>query len=254
MKILHVIATISPKHGGPSKACVDMGQALVARGHQVDIFTTDQDGPCDRMDVPKDRPVNAGGMNIHYFHAETLRGWPCVSSGLWRALRDKIPDYDIVHNHSLYLFHGFISGLYCRKYGIPYLIRPCGSLDPFIFRRHRYRKALLEFLFEHRNLRHAAAVHFTTEEEMHLAGQMISFSKGVVAPLGLHLNEYENLPEPGQFRRAFPEVGDKKIVLFLSRINFKKGLDLLIPAFAHVARSSIQIYGSRRVAGRKCKG
>ena len=105
MRILHVIANLSPKHGGPSKACVEMAQGLVARGHRVDIFTTDQDGPGCRMDVPTDRSLNIGGVDIHYFHANTLRGYPCVSLALWRALRDRIPDYDIVHNHSLYLFH-----------------------------------------------------------------------------------------------------------------------------------------------------
>ena len=235
MRILHVIASLSPKLGGPSKACVEMAQGLVSRGHRVDIFTTDWDGPGCRMDVPLDRPINNGGVDIHYFHADTLRGWHCVSLALWRALRDRIPDFDIVHNHSLYLFHDMVSGHYCRKYGVPYLIRPCGSMDPYIFRRHRFRKAFLEWLFERRNLRHAAAVNFTTEEEMSLARTSLPFGKGVVVPLGLHLEDYELTIPKGLFRKAYPVIGDRKIILFFSRINFKKGLDILIPAFARLA-------------------
>jgi len=235
VNILYVIANLSPKHGGPPKACVEMAQGLVARGHRVDIFTTDQDGSGCRMDVPTDLPLNVGGVAVHYFHADTLRGWPCVSTSLWRALRARIPDYDIVHNHSLYLFHGMISGHYCRKYGVPYLIRPCGVLDPYIFRRHRFRKAFLERLFGRRNLRYAAAVNFTTEAEMSLARKALPFGNSVVVPLGLHLENYRMTIAKGLFRKTFPVVGDKKIILFLSRINFKKGLDILIPAFARVA-------------------
>lgn len=236
MKILHVIPSLSPRQGGPPKACVEMAQAVAARGHQVDIFTTDHDGPHSRLDVPIGMPVEKGGVNIYYFRAEVLRGWPCVSLGLWRALRDRVPEYDIVHEHSFYHFDSMVSGYYCRKYGVPYLIRTAGTLNPFIFKRHRYRKALLEWLYERRNLRHAAAVHFSNDEEMRLARKLVYFDRGVVAPNGLHLEEYTKLPVAGTFRRAFPEVGDKKIILFFGRINFLKGLDLLVPAFARIAR------------------
>ena len=50
----------------------------------------------------------------------------------------------------------------------------------------------------------------------------------MVVPLGLHLEDYATAVPKGLFRRAFPAVGDKKIILFLSRINFKKGLDILV--------------------------
>jgi len=242
MKILYVIANLSLTNGGPSKACVEMARSLAKRGHDVDIFTTNQDGPKGRLDVPTDRPVRQDGVNIYYFHAEVLRGWPCVSFGLWHACRDKLQEYDIVHNHSLYLFHDLVVGHYCRKYSIPYLIRPCGALDPYIFKRHRLRKGLLELLFEKRNFRHAAAIHFTAQEEMDLARPMIPFKQGLVVPLGLHLDEYTKDTPPGLFRDTFPETGDRKIILFLSRINFKKGLDLLIPAFARIARKRNDIH------------
>lgn len=215
---------------------------MAARGHHVDIFTTDQDGPHARMNVPTDRAVRKGDVNINYFHADTLRGWPCVSFALWRALRDKIPNYDIVHTHSLYLFPEMMAGLFCRKYSVPYVVRPAGTLDPYIFRHHRYRKAVFETFYEKRNLRKAAALHFTTEEEMQLARQVIEFGEGIVVPLGLFENEFNALPAPGTFRQAFPEIGDKHIILFLGRINFKKGLDLLIPAFAGLARKRDDVH------------
>ena len=54
----------------------------------------------------------------------------------------------------------------------------------------------------------------------------------VVVPNGLSLEEFQQLPQRGGFRAKHPQVKDKPIVLFLSRVHYKKGLDLLIPAFA----------------------
>jgi len=238
MKILHVIGSLAACHGGPSKACVEMAQALVDRGHDVDVFTTDQNGSGKRMDVPTNVPVKKGGVTVYYFRAQTLRGWPCVSYALWNALKDKISEYDIVHIHSLYLFHGMAAAFHCRKYGVPYLIRPCGALDPYLYKRHHWRKAICDMLFEKRDIKNAAAMHFTTEEEKRLAQPYVYGAKGVVAPLGLHLPEYADLPPLGTFRRAYPEIGDKKIILFFGRINFKKGLDILIDAFSKVFREN----------------
>ena len=140
------------------------------------------------------------------------------------------------HIHSLYLFHDLVAGHYCRKYGVPYLMRPHGTLDPFIYRRHRWRKAVMETWFENRNIRQAAAMHFTSEEEMRLAGHTPATPRGQWCPWGVDLREFQELPEPGRFRERFPEIGPKRIILFLGRINFKKGLDLLVQAMARVVR------------------
>ncbi len=219
-----------------------MAQAVAARGHHVEIFTTDQDGPKGRMHVPTDRPVHLNGVDVHYFRANTLSGWQCTSVALWRALRGRIPDFDIVHSHSLHLFHSAVMGHYCRKYDVPYLMRPCGSMDPYIFNRHRYRKLLLEWLFERRNLKHAAAVNFTTDQEMTLARKSLHFGKGIVVPLGLQLHDHRPTTESNLFRQTFPNIGGKKIILFLGRINFKKGLDILVPAIARIAANRDDIH------------
>jgi glycosyltransferase involved in cell wall biosynthesis len=95
----------------------------------------------------------------------------------------------------------------------------------------------MEFFFENRNIKQAAALHFTTAEEQALATPFTFNTPGIVVPLGVDLGEFGTLPEPGQFRTAYPEIGDKRIILFLGRINFKKGLDLLAQAFARVVGS-----------------
>ena len=116
-------------------------------------------------------------------------------------------------------------------------MRPHGSLDPYIFRRHRLRKRLMELWFQDAVTRRAAAVLFTTEEEMRLARPRIFGVPGVVVPLGLDIEEYDPAPLRGRFRSAHPSIGDRPIVLFLGRLNFKKGLDVLVRAFAAALRA-----------------
>jgi glycosyltransferase involved in cell wall biosynthesis len=234
MKILHVIANLAPRYGGPYKACWEMARAVAQLGHQVSIYTTNQDGP-GILPVPTDHPVWREGVEVRYFPIQPPRFWS-ASWALARALRQEIQGVDLVHLHNLYLFHDLVSGRYCRIFGVPYLIQPHGSLDPFIHRRHRWRKRLMEWGFQNRTIRKASAILFTTAEERELAAPFTFGTPGVVVPLGMDLGEFSGLPEPGEFRRRHPEIGAKNIILFFGRINFKKGLDILAKAFGNVAR------------------
>jgi glycosyltransferase involved in cell wall biosynthesis len=234
MKILHVIAFMAPRYGGPFKACWEMARAVAQLGHRVSIYTTNQDGP-GVLPVPTDRPVWREGVEMRYFPIQSPRFWG-ASWPLARALRQEIKGFDLVHVHSLYFFHDLVSGRYCRIFGVPYLIQPHGSLDPFIYYHHRWRKRFMEWGFQNRAIRKASAMMFTTAEERELAAPFTFGTPGVVVPLGIGADEFAVMPEPGSFRRRHPEIGDKRIILFFGRVNFKKGLDILAKAFGAVAR------------------
>lgn len=235
MKILHVIANLATRYGGPPKACFEMARAVARLGHEVGIYTTNQDGPTE-LEVSAVSPILKDGVEIRYFPVQHPRFWG-FSLPLARALRKVVREFDIVHIHSLYLFHNTVAAHYCRKYDVPYLVRPHGTLDPFIFERHRFRKSVMELLIEHKNIKHAAAIHFTSEEEKKLAEPYTFRTPGIVVAHGLDLAEYEDLPALGTFRSRYPETSGKKIILFFGRINFKKGLDILVRAFSIVAQS-----------------
>jgi glycosyltransferase involved in cell wall biosynthesis len=233
IRILHVIASLAGKTGGPAKAVVDMAAAVARLGHQVAIYSTDREMSADERPV-LGQPVERNGVETVVY----AQHWPSTvgtSLSLYRGLARRIPQVDVVHVHSLYLFHDWAAWRLCRKHRIPYVVRPHGTLDPYIWQRHRKRKAVLERLFQNRMLREAAAIHYTAEEEMALAAPYVGGAPGVVVPNGLDLAEYADLPPAGEFRKQHPEIGGRRIVLFLGRLNFKKGLDLLIPAFAQAA-------------------
>lgn len=240
MKILHVIANVAARYGGPSKACLEMAAATAARGHDVSVFTTNQDGS-GVLDVPLDAPVMHDGVKVNYYPVHFPRFF-VTSMPMASALKNRLKEFDLVHVHSLYVFHGLVAGHYCRKYRIPYIVRPHGTLDPYIHSRKRPKKAIAEVLFENRNLRHASTIHFTAADEMTLAAPYIQGNQGMVVPLGINTGEYENLPEKGLFRKQYPQTEGKRILLFLSRINFKKGLDLLVKAFAQIMKERDDVH------------
>ena len=238
LRILHVIASLAPRYGGPSQVCLELCGELARRGEQVSIYTTDIDGG-GRLDVPLGRPVRTDGVEVRYFPVQSPRRY-VMSWPLARALREAVPRQDVVHLHSLYLFPPTAAAYYCRRAGVPYLLRPHGTLDPYLYRRHRARKWLYERLVEWRNLERAAALHFTTLEEAELTRPLRLSTRGVVVAPGVHLERYRRdgsgVPPP------WPERPGRRVVLFLGRINFKKGLDLLARAFGDLARQRADVH------------
>ena len=229
IRIVHVIASIASRTGGPAKAVRDMARAVAARGHEVEIQTTDRDMNDDERARLSGASVDRGvALHVHPqgFPATLAVSWP-----LARALDATIPKADVVHIHSLYLFHVWYAARVARRAHVPYLLRPHGSLDPFLWKRHRARKALVEWAFQNRVIDGAAALHWTAEAEMRLAEPYSRGAKGVVVPNGIDMADYVDLPPRGRFIARHPALAGTKPVLFLSRLNFKKGLDVLIPAF-----------------------
>lgn len=243
MRILHVIPTMSARYGGPAKACGEMSMALSDRGHQVEIFTTNYDGFGGYVE-PSVAPLSdrRDDITIHTFPVDLPPDYFRISRPLASALNEKLQKIDLVQVHSLYLFTTLATGFFARRHKVPLIIRPHGTLDPFIYPRHRGRKRVVEWLYQNRIFKRAAAIHYTTAEERNLAAPYTFDRPGFVAPLGLNIEDYRPLPPRGTFRARFPETRDKTILLFLGRINFKKGLDVLAKAFGEVAKTRDDVH------------
>jgi glycosyltransferase involved in cell wall biosynthesis len=239
MRIIHAISILLPLVGGTSIAVVGKAWAEAALGHEVTIHTTDHSTLRDA--IPESGPVGQGHLRI-VVHSHIPPGSLTrhASIGLWRALAAEIPKADVVHLHSLYMFHDWAVWRECRRAGVSYILQPHGSLDPFIFRHHRWRKVLIEKLFQDRVTRDAALIYLTSDAERDLAKPYIFGRPSVVIALGT--DEVVDLLSPTAFRQRHPEIGDRRIVLFLGRINFKKGFEILIPAFAAALRRNPDLH------------
>jgi glycosyltransferase involved in cell wall biosynthesis len=228
MKVLHVIPSLAARTGGPAVAAIELARVAAEHGVEPMIFATDAAFPAGTASgaavTPEELPAEAAEVPTRLFPLR--RPYRLARSPeLRKALRREIGGYDALHIHSLYLYPQRVAAKAARRKGVPYVVSPHGALDPWLRKRGRVRKALAGLAWQRRMLQRAAALHFTSEEESSLAG---SFAPGVprkVVPLGIDWASFQELPPPASF-------GEGPVVLALGRLAAKKGLDLLIAAFA----------------------
>lgn len=235
MRILNVLSNLAPAYGGPVQVCRELMKRLAARGHEIAIYTTNLDFPRSVLDVPLDRPVEEDGVRIRYFPVE-FRPME-VSIPLTRALARDVAAFDIVHIHGVYRYPQVAAGMLASRHQVPYLVRTYGSLDPFMYHKNERKlpKRIYERLFMYRLLNNAAAVHYTTEEEAIRVGFLRLRPPPVVVANGIEAARYAR-PDLAAAFRARWGLEDRFVVLHYGRITMKKGLDLLVPAFARLAR------------------
>lgn len=233
MKVLHVIPSVATADGGPARAVVQMVKALRENGIDAEIATTDDAGHGNHMEVPTARFVQHLDCPVIFFPRQI--GYYKASFPLGHWLRRQVRDYDLVHIHALFSYASWAASRACRLSGVPYLVRPLGLLNRYGMEHRRpWLKRLSFHLIERPLLNHCSAIHYTSQQEADEASRLRLQSPFAVIPLGIDLQPFENMPDAREFIQLWPEAQEKRVLLFLSRIDAKKGLDLLLPAFASV--------------------
>lgn len=233
LRVLHVIPSVSRSSGGPSKAIGQMERVLAAAGVEVVTVTTDDDGNATRLPVSIGTAVPSNGATRFYFSRQT-RPYK-ASLPLLKWLRREVRGFDLVHVHALFSFAPVVAAWIARSAGVPYIIRPLGVLNRYGMEQRRSRlKALSIELLEGRLLRDAAAVHFTSDQERVEAETLGIRMRSTVVALGI-----EPMPAASKdiFLAAHPGLGSRRL-LFLSRVDPKKNIEVLLEAVA-LTRQSI---------------
>lgn len=237
MKILQLNPAFYPAfaYGGTVNVSYNLAKALAKRGHDVTVFTSDT---IDKHTRQNDLYVEHEGMKIFYFrNVSNLLAWHrfLLYPGLIRALKKNIQDFDIVHLHGTRNFQNIIAAHYAKKYGIPYVIQPHGSL-PLQFGKQNLKK-IFDMAWGNKILQNASkCIALTKTESDQYIKMGVPEEKIVIIPNGLDLSQFSNLPERGTFRKKYGISDNKQIILFLGRIHKIKGIDLLIDAYSLVLK------------------
>jgi glycosyltransferase involved in cell wall biosynthesis len=227
LRVLHVIPSVSSADGGPTKAVAAMERALSEAGLLVTTLTTDHDRPAE---VPLSSGCPAGSNGVRRLYTRKWTNAYKVSPGLAFELLKSVRSYDVVHIHALFSFAPTIAAWAARLFGVPYIVRPLGTLSQYgMTVRRRRLKWISVALIERHVLREAAAVHFTSQAELEEARKLGLPFRGVVVPLGVEPIAH---CADGGLKQEHPALVGRKVVLFLSRLDPKKNLETLIDAIA----------------------
>lgn len=226
LRILHVISSVNTVGGGPIEGLTQLSLVNKKYGHTVEVVSLDD----PESAWVKACPLKCYAMGPSWFkygYSPRLVPW----------LKANRRHYDVVIVNGVWQYSSFAVWRAMHNTPTPYFVFPHGMLDPW-FKRTYPLKHLKKWFYwpwaEYRVLRDAAAVLFTCENERRLARQSFWLYKcdefvtnyGTAAPSG----------DPVILREAFlakfPELAEKKCLLFLGRVHVKKGPDILIRALA----------------------
>lgn len=237
MNILHVIRTLDPAWGGPVEGVTNIVAKATSLGHSAEITCLDEPQSSwlrnIRLRVNAIGPASLGKFG----YCRRLDRWLDVN-----ARR-----FDVITANGIWMYFSAAVRRAARRAGVPYFVFPHGALDPWFKRQYplkHIKKQLYWNLAEYRVLRDAAAVLFTTAEEQ--AASRKAFwpyrcnpkvvGYGIEDPFLFKIGSAAPNQARCLLRERFPELGNRRFILFLARIHEKKGIDLLLQAMARNSR------------------
>jgi glycosyltransferase involved in cell wall biosynthesis len=191
MRVVHSVGSIDPRHGGPSRTIPGLCRALTEVSVDVTLLARETCQP--------------------HRHATVL----------WRRIRRH--EFDVVHDHGLWLPTNHVAALASRRAGVPLVISPRGMLGSWELRFKGWKKRLAWRVYQARDARSARLIHVTSADE----GEAVR-AAGIKSPLAVIPNGVE---VPAQ--RVRP-MRPRRRALFLSRIHPKKGILTLVTAWAQI--------------------
>mgnify|MGYP001600330850 CR=1 FL=1 len=226
IRSLHLIDRLDKRLGGSVQATLGICKHLACAGEAVEAGGSI--GPLDLLDhLDRDFPE----FVTHRF-PRTFPKKYANSAVFDEWFAKAVSRYDLVEIHAIFSALTLRAAQICRRVGKPYLVRPHGSLDPFDLQKHAMLKRVVGPTFIHPLLQGSAAVLLTTQLEADRLETYGAKVKKHVLPLPVSLPEMKGEREAFRSRHGIP--ADASVVIFMSRIDYKKGLDFLIPALGRL--------------------
>jgi glycosyltransferase involved in cell wall biosynthesis len=233
MNILQVFDFFSLSHGGGTVDILyHLSKRLSNRGHNVVLYTSD-------FKLDRDYIKSLAGVKVYPFHSRLDLAGLHVMPGIISESKKSIREFDVIHMHCFRSFPNLVLHHYATKSGIPYIVDAHGSAPRMTAGRKGplvFSKWLYDVLVGYRILRDAgklvAETQVGADEYIELGAPPEKIT--LIHP-PVDAGEFSELPSPGMFRQK-QKIGDRKVVMFLGRINWIKGIDFLVDSFALLAK------------------
>lgn len=244
MKLLYITPYYKPSwfYGGPPKCIAEQAEYLVKHYQlHIEVLTLNLNGDTLLFDSKIPVVENVDGVKVHYLppSKNKLRR-TYFDSDLLKDYVQNFSSYDLFHVNTLFNAFSRKGMQYAFRNHIPYITTPHGMLDAFSLSRSKWMKKIHRILYDDKLLAAAKAVQFTTNNE--LKNSIINTPvHSEIIPLGFEF--------PATEIKQKSKTNGKLHLVFLGRINRKKGIDLLIKGIAGIDKNimpniHVDIYGS----------
>lgn len=226
MRILQINASYKPAYiyGGPTMSVSSLSEQLVKAGHDVSVFTTTANGDGE-LSVEANSPGIIDGVNVIYFDRIT-KDHTHFSPKLLLAVSKQAKTFNVVHIHAWWNLVSVFSCIIALTKGVKVVVSPRGTLSKYSF---THKSGFLKSIFHQiigKKLLSKCAIHATSVSELQELTDLIKPKQVFNIPNFIHLPLIEQQTKDND--------GERIKLLFLSRIDEKKGLDILINALALV--------------------
>ena len=243
MQIVHFVDTTDLRDGGVPRFVLDAARVMAEAGHPSTILTTDTtDSPHawigNRMGHASTTALHAT-MPLVQHVARSKVGKNVLSAETMRDVRASIKNADVVHLHCVWSIANLQIAAACRAMGVPYIVSSHGMLDDWSMAQGELKKKLYMRLGGRVMLERAARVHCTAQAEVDQSKKWFANGREYTLPYLMDLSDFRELPGTALAQSEFACVREAKangtpVVLFLSRLHEKKGLELLIESAAQM--------------------
>jgi glycosyltransferase involved in cell wall biosynthesis len=243
MRLAHFVDSTDLRDGGVPRFVLDAARVMAEAGHPSTILTMDvTDAPhawlANRGDNTGLTPLSSHVPLIRHL-AQSRVGGKILSPEAMRNVRMTLQHTDVVHLHCVWSLANLQVAAACRTMGVPYVVSTHGMLDDWSMTQGQLKKRVYMRVGGRIMLERAAHVHCTAVGEAEQAQRWFPANKAFITPYLMDLAEFRSLPGEEIAASKFACVREAKttgtpIVLFLSRVHHKKGIELLIDAAAEL--------------------
>lgn len=213
MRIIQTVASISEEAAGPTYSVVRLCESLIAGGEDTTLAVLDWPPLASAPQFVKTFPLGIGPRRLG--RSPAMRQW---FDEVGRS-----QSVDLIHNHGLWMMPNVYSGDAARRFKIPLVISPRGTLSDWAFHHGSSMKRLFWPLMQRPALATVACFHATSEAEYEAIRR-----RGFCQPVAI-------IPNGVDIPTLVPKrSGSCRTLLFLGRLHPSKGLDLLLPAWRAV--------------------
>jgi glycosyltransferase involved in cell wall biosynthesis len=203
---------------------------LANKGMEITIFAP------SRQDK-KVRIANRRRVRVVFFPTGFFaRYWAGYSRLLADALRREAAGFDLIHTHGIWYYPQFAVYRATKGTAKPIVASIHGELSRGNLRRAAFKKKIFSALVQRKIFQAAAAIHAVSPQEVQDIERFVGNANIAIIPNGINAAEFGGMRTSTWIRQRYPHLQGKKVILFLGRISSGKGLDILVQAFARVAR------------------